>query len=32
MVQELRKWFRVMFFAFGWQLLRVLLLDNHVLD
>jgi hypothetical protein len=31
-VRALRKWFRGMSFAFGWQLLKVLLLDDHVLD
>ena len=30
-VRALRKWFRDLSFAFRWQLLRVLLLDNHVL-
>jgi hypothetical protein len=29
-VQALHKWFRGMSFAFGWQLLRVLL-DDHIL-
>jgi hypothetical protein len=32
MVRALQKWFKGMSFAFGWQLLRVLLLDDHVLD
>jgi hypothetical protein len=32
MVQALWKWFRGMSFAFRWQLLRVLLLDDHILD
>jgi hypothetical protein len=31
-VRALRKWFRGMSFVFGWQLLRVFLLDDHVLD
>jgi hypothetical protein len=31
-VQALQKWFRGMSFAFGWQLLRILLLDDHILD
>jgi len=30
-VRALQKWFRSLSFAFGWQLLRVLLLDDHVL-
>jgi hypothetical protein len=32
MVQALRQWLRGLSFIFGWQLLRVLLLDDHVLD
>jgi len=31
MVWALQKWFRDLSFAFGWQLLRVLLLNDHVL-
>jgi hypothetical protein len=30
-VRALRKWFRYLSFTFGWQFLRVLLLDDHVL-
>jgi hypothetical protein len=32
MVRALWRWLRGLSFIFGWQLLRVLLLDDHVLD